>query len=63
MEEVGEEETDELEGHADHAVPDETEEGTDGKAVNIDFIGGMETRSEDSCFPVRRSGVCSCGFI
>ena len=30
VEEVGEEETDDLEGGADHSVPDEAEEGTDG---------------------------------
>ena len=33
VEEIGEEESDELEGHADHAVPDEAEERADGEAV------------------------------
>ncbi len=39
MQEVGEQEPDELEGHADHAVPDETEEGANREAVDVDFIG------------------------
>ena len=63
VEQVGEEETNELEGHADHTIPDEAEEGAHWKAVNVHFIGRMKAGSEDGCFPVGRSGVCSCGFI
>lgn len=40
VEEVGEEETDKLEGHADHGVPDKGEEGADGKAFDVDFVRG-----------------------
>lgn len=64
VEEVGEEESDDLEGHAYHAVPDEAEEGADGEAVNVDFVGGGEAGGEDGGgFPVGRSGVCGGGFV
>lgn len=44
VQEVGEQETDQLEGHADHAVPDETEYGSDGHPVDVYFIGTAEAR-------------------
>lgn len=39
MQQVGEQEADELEGGADHAVPDEGEEAADGQPVNVDVVG------------------------
>lgn len=38
VEKIGEEETDELEGHADHGVPDKAEDGTDGETVDVNFV-------------------------
>jgi len=57
VEEVGEEEADELEGHADHPVPEEGEEGADGEAVDEDVVGGGGAVCEDRGFPVWRGGV------
>jgi hypothetical protein len=62
VEEVCEEETDELEGHGDHGIPHETEDGSDGKAVNVDFVA-KDARGEDSGFPVRWGCVCGGLFV
>lgn len=56
VQEVGEEEANELEGHADHAVPDEGEEGADGQAFVVDFVSG-HAGGEDGGFPVGRGCV------
>lgn len=42
VQQVGEEETDELEGHGNHAVPDEAEDGADGEAFDVDLVGVVE---------------------
>lgn len=64
VEEVGEEETNDLEGHTDHAVPDEAEEGADWEAIDVDFIGRGEAGGKDGCsFPVGRCGVCGSGLV
>ena len=56
VQEVGEQEADELEGCADHAIPDKGEEAADGQAVDVDVVGGGAGR-EDSGFPVGRRCV------
>ena len=64
VEEVGEEEADELEGHADHAVPDEAEERADWEAIDVDFVRGIEVAwGEDGGFPIGRCGICGGCFI
>ena len=62
MQEIGEEESDELERHADHPVPDEGEEGAHRQAFIVDFVGG-HTRSKDGGFPIGRSSVCGGLFV
>jgi hypothetical protein len=62
VEQIGEEETDELEGHGDHSVPEETEEGADGKTFDEDFIA-ESAGSEDGGFPVGWCGVCGGLFV
>lgn len=62
VEEVGEEESDELEGHGDHGVPEEAEEGADGEAFDKDFIA-KSAGSEDGGFPVGWCRVCGSLFI
>ena len=56
VQEVCEEEADELEGHGDHGVPDEAEDGADGEAFDEDFVA-VGARGEDGGFPVRGGGV------
>lgn len=64
VQEVGKEEADVREGHTDHAVPNEGKEGTDGKALDVDFVRGREARGKDGGgFPVGRGGVCSGCFV
>lgn len=60
VQEVGEKEADELEGHGDHGVPDEAEEGADGEAFDVDFIA-EGAGGEDGGFPVR--GCCVGGGL
>ena len=62
VEEVGEEEADELEGHADHAVPHEGEDGADGEAIDVDFVRG-HAGGEDGGFPVGGCGVGGGGLV
>lgn len=62
VQEVGEQEANELKGHADHGVPNEGEEAADGKAVDVDFVA-CGARSEDCGFPVRRCRVGGGLFI
>ena len=62
VQEIGKEEADELEGHADHAVPHEGEDGPDGEAVDVHFVGG-HARGEDGRFPVWGCGVGGCGLV
>jgi hypothetical protein len=67
VEQVGEQEADELEGHADHGVPGKGEEGADGEAVDVyivaavGVVGGV--REGDGGFPVGGGGVGGGGFI
>ena len=56
VQEVGEEEADELEGHGDHGVPDEAEEGADGQALDKDLVA-KGAGGEDGGFPVGRCCV------
>ena len=63
VEEVREEETDELEGHGDHAVPDEGEDGADRKPFIEDLVWPAEPRCENGGFPIRWCGVCSGLFV
>lgn len=56
VQEVGEQEADELEGHADHGVPDEAEEGADGEALDEDFVA-KGAGGQDGGFPVGRGCV------
>lgn len=63
MEQVGEQETDELEGHGDHAVPNEGDDGANGHAFDVNVVGSAEAGSEDGGFPVWGSGVCGCLFV
>lgn len=63
MEQVGEQEADELEGHGDHAVPDEGDDGADGHAFDVNVVGTAEAGGEDGGFPVWRGGVCGCLFV
>ncbi len=56
VQEVGEEEANELEGHADHTVPDEGKEGADGQAFVVDFVSG-HAGGEDGGLPVGRGCV------
>jgi hypothetical protein len=51
VEKVGEEETDELEGHGYHGVPDEAEKGSDGETFDEDLIT-KGAGGEDCSFPV-----------
>src|ERR1700761_7080045 len=62
MQEISEQETNELEGHGDHAVPDKGEDGADGEAVDVDLIGG-HAGSEDGGFPVWRCRICGGLFV
>lgn len=62
VQEIGEQEADELEGHGDHGVPDEAEDGADGEAVDEDFVADHAGR-EDRGFPVGRRGVCGGLFV
>ena len=62
MEEIGEEEADDLERHADHCVPYKGEDGADWQAVDVDFIA-YHARSQDGCFPVRRGSIGSGRFV
>ena len=62
MQEVGEQKADELEGHADHAVPHEAENGADGEAVNVDFVRG-HSWGEDGGFPVWGGSICGGLFV
>ena len=64
MEKVCKQETDELEGHADHGVPDEGEECADGKTIYVDVVvaSGAGWR-EDSSFPIGWRSVCGGLFI
>ncbi len=57
VEEIRQEETDELEGHGDHGVPYEAEEGSDRHAVDVDLVGAAETWREDRRLPVRRCSI------
>ena len=63
MKEVGEEEADEMEGHADHAVPEEGEEGADGETVDEDVVGGRGAVRKDRGFPVWRGGISGGLFV
>lgn len=63
MEQVCEEETDELEGHGDHCVPDEGEDGADWETVDVDIVGVGGVGGEDGVFPVWRGGVGGCLFV
>lgn len=63
VEEVGEEEADELEGHGDHAVPDKGEEGADKEAVDVDVVRGGAAGGEDGVLPVGGCGVGGRLFI
>lgn len=63
VQKVGEQEADELEGHGDHAIPDEGDDGTDGHAFDVNVIGPAEAGGEDGGFPVGRGGVCGCLFV
>jgi hypothetical protein len=63
VEEVCEEEADELEGHRDHGVPDETEYGADREAIDVDIIRAAESGSEDCGFPIWRCCVCGGLFV
>lgn len=62
VQEIGEEESDKLKRHADHAVPDEGEEGAHRQAFIVDLIGG-HTGSKDGGFPIGRSSVCGGLFV
>ena len=62
VQEVGEQKTDELEGHADHGVPDKGEEGADGEAFNVDFVCGAGGDDEGG-FPVGGCCVGGGGFV
>jgi len=63
MEEIGEEEANELKGHGDGGVPEETKQRADWHAVEVDFIGAAKARGEDGGLPVGRSLVCSSLFV
>ena len=64
VQEVCEQEADELEGHADQAVPHEAEDGADGEAVDEDGVGGVRAAwGEDRGFPVGRRRVGGGGFV
>lgn len=63
VEEVGEEEAGQLEGHGDHAVPDEGEERADGEAVDVHLIWAAQAGREDGGLPVRGSGICCCLLV
>ena len=63
VEKVGEEETDELERHGNHTVPDKGEDGADGKTFDVDFVWVAEPGRENRIVPVRRSCVCCCLFV
>lgn len=52
MQEVGEQESDELEGHGDHSVPDEREDGADRETLDEDFVA-KGAGGEDRGFPIR----------
>ena len=52
-----------MEGHRNHAVPDEGEDGADGETFDVDFVGAAESGGEDRRFPVGRSGVGGCLFV
>lgn len=60
VEEIGEQETDELEGHGDHGVPEEAEERADGEAFDEDFVA-ESARCENGGFPVW--WCCICGGL
>lgn len=62
MEEIGEQEADDLERHADHCVPHKGEDGADGQAVDVDFVA-YHARSQDGSFPVRRGCIGGGGFV
>jgi len=59
VQQVGEQEADELEGHGNERVPDEGEEGADEEAVDEDVIrvAGAGVGGEDCGLPVGRCGV------
>lgn len=64
VEEVGEQETDEGEGHADHGIPYKAEEGANRKAVDVHFVTRCKmTRSQNRSFPIRGCGIRSGGFV
>lgn len=58
VEEIGEQETDELEGHGNHAVPDEAEYGADWHAIDIDLVRATKARGENGRLPVWGCGIC-----
>lgn len=62
VEEVCKEETDELEGHGDHAIPDKRKYGANGKALDVDIVGTTEAWRKDCSFPVGWCGIC-CGLF
>ncbi len=62
VEEIGEQEADECEGHADHGVPDKGEEGADGEAFDVDFVRGARGDYK-SGFPVWGRCVGCRGFV
>lgn len=62
VQEVGEQEANDLEGHGDHSVPDEGEDGADGQAVDVDFVRAAEAGREDGGFPVGWCRIC-CGLF
>ena len=61
MQEVGEEEADELEGHGDHGIPDETEERTNRETFDKDFVA-VCAWSQNGGFPVWRCSI-GCGLF
>ena len=62
MEEVGEQETDELEGHGNHGIPEEAEKRADGEAFDKDLVA-KGAGGEDGGFPVGRCCVSGGLFI
>jgi len=62
VEEVGEEETDDLERHGDHGVPNKGEYGADGEPIDVDFVRD-HAGGEDCGFPVGRGRVSSGLFV
>ena len=62
VQEVGEEEADELEGHGDDGVPDEAEEGAHRQALDEDFVAKHAGR-QDGGLPIWRRCVGSGLFV